>query len=135
MMRRVADEALEYSREVRLRLKADAQRDINQSQIRLQEQALGTFDPPSENEFVRRDIHGRPELGSKVHTTESSRLCQARQCDLVGQVRVDIVDHSFQTPFWQGSLCPRGSLRSIRLGTPAEQFCQNRKSHRVGIYA
>jgi hypothetical protein len=65
MMRCVADEALEYSREVRLRLKADAQRDINQSRIRLQEQALGTFDPPSENEFVRRDTHGRAELGAQ----------------------------------------------------------------------
>ena len=46
------------------------------------------------------------ELGGKVHTTESDRLCQTCQCDLVGQVRIDIVDHSFQTPFWQRSLCP-----------------------------
>src|SRR5262249_52648202 len=135
MMRCVADEALEYSREVRLRLKADTQHDINQGRIRLGEQALGTFDPPSENEFVRRDAHGRPELGGKVHTTESGRSCQTRQRYLVGQVRIDIVDHSFQTPFWQRSLCPWGDLRSIRLGTPAEQFCQNRKSHCVGIYA
>lgn len=67
LTRRVADEPFEHRCKMRLGLKADAQRDVNERRARLSEQLLRPLDPPAENELMRTNARGEAELRGEVH--------------------------------------------------------------------
>lgn len=71
-MRRLPDETLKYSGEVRLTLKAYRQCDIHRWNV-LRKQDLCTLDPQSQEIFMRPEAGCGAELCGEMHSRKPSR--------------------------------------------------------------
>ena len=73
---RLADKSLEYSGEMRLRSKADRQRNTNDCFVTVEEKLLCARDPPPEQVFMRPDAGCGLELRREMHTRQTGLCCK-----------------------------------------------------------
>jgi hypothetical protein len=110
-------EALEDRGEMRLRLKANVEGDLNQPGIWSMKQFLRTRDPSAKQVFVGTNTCRRAKLRSKMHGGETDSLGESGESDGAVEMGLDIVDRSPEPPFRQRRPSPPGGPRIARRRT------------------
>jgi len=95
----LANEAAKDRREMRLSLKADAQRGIDKRDLMRREKGLGTLDTAAQQIFARTQAGGGSELCREVHAREPGGRSHVGQQDRCGQIGFDEVGCLVQPPF------------------------------------
>jgi hypothetical protein len=137
-VRGFANQLSEYRREVRLRLKADAERNLDQRQIRIAQQLARPIDAPAQDVIMRPHAKGRTKLSGKVHARQSSRCRKIGQPDWIANMTVDELDNPLQAPFLQRSgpsagVRGRGRAKHRRGTKCGVQLHRLRSSNGVGV--
>ena len=94
-----ARKSLEDRGEMRLRLEAYSERDLDNGHSAVAQQRFGLANAAPQNEFMRPEARCHPELGGKVHSAQPRDCRQIQERDLVRQMNVDIFEDPLEAPF------------------------------------
>jgi hypothetical protein len=97
-VRRHPDETSENGREVRLRLKADTQCDVNKALLRILKERLGARDALPQQVFVRAYSHSGAKLCGEMHSGQPSCSCKIRELDRIFDVVGDVSNDPREPP-------------------------------------
>ena len=130
LMRCLAHEALEHGCEIRLRLKADAKRDLDQRHAGFRQQVLGARYPSAKQILARPDARGGAELRREIHAAEAGGAREIRERDALRKMRLDIFECPLEPPFRQRRSL--GLQRRIVVGAQIQPARHDSHAGRIG---
>ena len=95
--------APEYRREMRLRLKPDAERDIHKALPGVLEKRLRPGYTLPQQVFVRAHSDAGAKLGREMHPRQSGGFRKVCEPYWLLHMCVDVLVHACEPPLWQGS--------------------------------
>src|SRR5271170_5672226 len=131
-MRRFSHITPEYRREMRLRLKPDAERDIHKALPGVLEKRLRPDYALPQQVFVRTHSDAGAKLGREMHPRQSGGFRKICEPYWLLHMRVDVLVHAREPPLWKGS---DGSSLPVRprYQSTATDPCKRRHAQRVRV--
>ena len=131
-MRRVSHITPEHRREVRLRLKPDAERNIHKALPRVMEKDLRPGYALPQQVFVRTHSDAGAKLGREMHPRQPGDFRKICEPYWLLHMCVDVLVHAREPPLWQRSDGTSLPVRPRYQATAADP-CKGRHAQRVRV--